>query len=60
MAREFIYEKDMLSFDLEKDLALIFKHISYIENNVKQSYRKKPQRWEEIASSYHDIYGMIL
>lgn len=60
MANEFIDEKDMLSFELEKDITLIFKHISYINNNVKQSFRKKPQLWEEIVSSYHDIYGSIL
>ncbi|MBW9399808.1 glycosyltransferase [Leclercia sp. EC_58] len=60
MVNEFIYEKDMLSFDLEKDINLILSHISHINGDIKQSFRKKPQLWEEIASSYHHIYGMIL
>lgn len=60
MANEFIYENDMLSFDLDKDIDLISKHISYINSNAKQSFRKEPQLWGEIASSYHDIYGLFL
>jgi len=60
MANEFIYEKDMLSFNLDNDINLILSHISSINNNVKQSFKKRPQLWEEVASSYHDIYGLIL
>lgn len=59
MANEFIRDDDIITFDIDTDIDLIFKHAASIKKNIKQNFKIIPQEWKEIASRYHDIYGLI-